>query len=173
MISGAASGFGRLAARRFAAEGARLSLSDRDVEGLAQTLAMLPAGTQAITCPVDVAVEDDHRRWVAETGSALGKIDIAINNAGVIHPLTTLVDTPVEEFDRMMAVNARGVFLAMKHQIPAMIETGGGAILNLEKLSVHSPVRFVRERLEPPSDSRRTCGRANSTWIYYSCTYFI
>lgn len=129
MISGAASGFGRLAARQFAAEGAKLSLSDIDADGLADTARMV-SEVPHLTCQIDVRTESDHARWVAETREAFGRIDIALNNAGAGQPMTRIPDTPVEEFDRMMAINARGVFLAMKHQLPVMAEARGGAILN-------------------------------------------
>lgn len=129
MISGAASGFGRLAARRLAAEGARLSLADIDAEGLSATRQSLD-GAEAITCQIDVRAEEDHVRWMSETVTAFRTIDIALNNAGVCQPLSAITDTPQTEFDRMMAINARGVFLAMKHQLPVMVEARKGAILN-------------------------------------------
>ena len=127
MISGAASGFGRLAAEKFAAEGALLSLSDIDSVGLTEIPDMLP---NALISHVNVAEEADHARWVAETLDRFGKLDVALNNAGVGSPMAPIAETPVAEFDRMMAVNARGVFLGLKHQIPAMRANGGGAILN-------------------------------------------
>lgn len=129
MISGAASGFGRLAARRLSAEGARLSLADVDAAGLAETAGMLH-GPAPVTCQIDVRAEEDHVRWMSETVTAHGTIDIALNNAGVCQPLQALTDTSAAEFDRMMAINARGVFLAMKHQLPVMAEARKGAILN-------------------------------------------
>lgn len=128
MISGAASGFGRLAAQRFAADGAHLSLSDVNDEGVAEVAASI--GGDVLHMPVDVRREADQACWVAETEARFGRVDIALNNAGVGSPLALLADTPLEEFERMMAVNARGVFLGMKHQIPAMIRAGGGAVLN-------------------------------------------
>jgi len=127
MISGAASGFGRLAAERLAAEGARLSLADVDEAGLADAAARCPG---AIARRVDVAAEDDQRAWAEATVAAFGTIDIALNNAGIIAPLARIAETPVADFDRTMAVNARGVFLGLKHQLPVMAAAGGGAVLN-------------------------------------------
>lgn len=127
MISGAASGFGRLAAVRFAAEGAKLSLSDVDAEGLDALARELPG---ILTTTVDVSQEDDQARWVRETLGHFEQIDIALNNAGVGGLMAPITHTSVAEFDRIMAVNARGVFLGMKHQVPAMRAAGGGAILN-------------------------------------------
>ncbi|MEM1300687.1 MAG: SDR family oxidoreductase [Pseudomonadota bacterium] len=127
MISGAASGFGRLAAERFAQEGALLSVSDLDAPGLENLREELP---EALFTAIDVANEDSQAAWVRDTVHRFGKVDIALNNAGVGSPMAPITQTPVAEFDRMMAVNARGVFLGMKHQIPALRAGGGGAILN-------------------------------------------
>lgn len=125
LVTGAAGGFGALAARRFAAEGARLALSDvAGVEALAEELG-------AFGEAVDVSDEEAVERHVARTLERYGRLDVAINNAGVGHALVPLTKLPVAEFDRMMAVNARGVFLGMKHQLPPMIEAGRGAILNV------------------------------------------
>jgi len=128
MISGAAGGFGRLAAHRFAAEGARLSLSDIDASAMEALAGNLEAAV--LIHQVDVTQEVDQSGWAAATLERFGTIDIALNNAGAIGAMSRIQDTTVEEFDRMMAINARGVFLGMKHQLPAMVEAGGGAILN-------------------------------------------
>ena len=125
LITGAASGFGALAARRFAEAGAALAISDlRAPDALAAELG-------AMAGAVDVADEGQVAAHVAAVLERHGRLDVAINNAGVGHPLAALTRTPVAEFDRMMAVNARGVFLGMKHQLPPMIEAGRGAVLNL------------------------------------------
>ncbi|MEO1198655.1 MAG: glucose 1-dehydrogenase [Pseudomonadota bacterium] len=132
LITGAASGFGRLAAQRFAAEGARLSLSDVSPDGLAKTAeALTDQGIEVCHRVVDVSREADVAAQVTETTARFGRLDIAINNAGVGQPLSPITDLTVGEFDRIMAVNARGVFLGMKHQIPVMKRTDGGAILNV------------------------------------------
>lgn len=129
LITGAASGFGRLAAERFAAEGARLVLADIAEAGLAETAGRLP-GADCLTMRVDVSAEDQQRRLVEAAVKRFGGLDIALNNAGAGAPLARLPDTPTAEFDRMMAINARGVFLGMKFQLPVIAEAGGGAILN-------------------------------------------
>ena len=127
LITGAAGGFGALAARRFAQAGARLALSDR-AEGAVLALAEeLGAFGQA----VDVSDEASVEGHVAAVLERFGRLDVAINNAGVGHAPVPITRTPVAEFDRMMAVNARGVFLGMKHQLPPMIEAGRGAVLNV------------------------------------------
>lgn len=127
LISGAASGFGRLAAERFAAEGARLALTDRDGEGLAKAAEATGAAWSRV---VDVASEDDQKGCMSAVAEAMGGIEIALNNAGVFQPLMRIEDTSLDEYERMMTVNARGVFLAMKYQLPMMAAAGGGAIVN-------------------------------------------
>ena len=127
LITGAAGGFGALAARRFAEEGATLTLSDRDEASVRRLGEALGAFAHA----VDVSDESSVARHVAAVLERHGRLDVAINNAGVGHPMARIADTPVAEFDRMMAVNARGVFLGLKHQIPPMVEAGRGAILNV------------------------------------------
>ena len=129
LISGAASGFGRLAAQRFAAEGAHLSLCDRDGDGLAQTAEML-GGADVLTLQVDVTQEADQKRHVDETMARFGALDVALNNAGMFTELKSIPKTSLEEFDRMMTVNARGVFLALKYQLPIMADARSGSIIN-------------------------------------------
>lgn len=134
MITGAAGGFGALAARRFAEAGASLALSDSDgdaVEALARDLARGFGAERAWAQRVDVSREGDVSAHVAGALARLGRLDVAINNAGIGQSLATIPETAVDEFDRVMAVNARGVFLGMKHQLPPMIAARRGAILNV------------------------------------------
>ena len=132
LITGAASGFGALAARRFAEAGAILALSDVSGPALAElTDTLREAGADVLSAVVDVSDEAQVADHVAATLERFGRLDVAINNAGVGHDLTPVTALDVDEFDRMMAVNARGVFLGMKHQLPPMIAAGRGAILNV------------------------------------------
>lgn len=131
LITGAAGGLGRAAATRFAREGARLALADIDggeAERTAETCRA--AGADAFAMVVDVTREADVAALVVAVLDRYGALSIALNNAGILHPLTPLGELSVDTFDRVMAVNARGVFLGMKHQIPVMVEAGGGVILN-------------------------------------------
>ncbi|MEO1494919.1 MAG: SDR family oxidoreductase [Pseudomonadota bacterium] len=128
LITGAASGFGRIAAHRFAAEGARLTLGDVNEDGLAETVQAI--GSAAVSAPTDVSREADQRALVALAVAQHGGLDIALNNAGAGSPMARLPETDVAEFDRMMAINARSVFLGMKYQLPVMADAGGGAVLN-------------------------------------------
>ena len=132
MITGAASGFGRRAAERFAGEGAKLALSDINGAALAETAEELRAGgTEVITDVVDVADEAQVAAHVTHIVDSFGTLDVALNNAGMGHAMKRVHHLTVEDWDRTMDVNAKGVFLCMKHQIPVMLAAGKGAILNV------------------------------------------
>ncbi len=87
-------------------------------------------GGRAVFVRTDVSAADDHRRLVEATVEAFGRLDLAFNNAGTEQFGQSVVELPEEEWDRFMAINLKGVFLAMKYQIPAMQAAGGGAIVN-------------------------------------------
>jgi len=132
LITGAGSGFGAAAARAFATEGARLALSDRDGAAVTAVAGELrDAGAEVLDATVDVTEEAQVADHVAALLHRFGQLDVAVNNAGVCHPLMPLADTPLEVFERMMAVNARGVFLGLKHQLPPMVARGTGVVLNI------------------------------------------
>ena len=131
-ITGAASGFGSRAAERFAEEGAKLALSDYNREGVeAVATSLREQGVEVVTDGVDVSQEDQMVSHIQHAIAEFGQIDVAINNAGTGHMMKPITMLSVEEFDQSMAVNARGVFIGMKHQLPGMLERGQGAILNV------------------------------------------
>jgi NAD(P)-dependent dehydrogenase (short-subunit alcohol dehydrogenase family) len=127
LITGAASGFGRLLAGRLAGQGARLVLGDLDEAGAAEAA---KGAFEAEIRRCDVTQEVDAQDLVQAALDQFGRLDAAFNNAGVVHANQRLGDLTVEEFDRVMAVNARGVFLALKAQLPVMAQQRAGAILN-------------------------------------------
>ncbi len=132
LITGAASGFGALAARRFAEAGATLALSDVAGDALADLARHLRgAGAEVLEARVDVSDEAQVAAHVAAALERFGRLDVAVNNAGVGHPLAPITETSVAEFDRMMAINARGVFIGLRHQLPPMVAAGRGAVLNV------------------------------------------
>lgn len=131
MITGAAGGFGAAAARRFAAEGAKLLLSDMDKPGLSVIADELNQAENIAAEPIDITIESEITAHIEHGIAKLGPIDIAINNAGIGQALTPLDKTTQADFDRVMAVNAKGVFLGMKHQLPGMIARKRGVILNI------------------------------------------
>ncbi len=131
MITGAARGFGALAARMFAAEGAQVVLGDvlPEVHDVARDL-----GGKSLHC--DVSDENDVKALAAlatEVGG--GRIDVGLNNAGIVHDLTKIEDVSLETFNRQFSVNAGGCFLCMKHQLPVMVAQGGGAIVNVASVA--------------------------------------
>lgn len=131
LITGAASGFGRRAAERFAAEGAHLVLGDIQESGLAETARLVEAaGGRVVTRSTDVGNGEAVAALVTAGTDAFGRLDVALNNAGVAHPTMKLVDTDEAVMRRMFDINVMGVFHGMKAQIPVMERQGGGVILN-------------------------------------------
>ena len=133
IVTGASRGIGAVAARAFAAAGAAVVLAARD-EGALSALAgqITASGGRALALPTDVGDPGAVERLVGATTDAFGRLDAAFNNAaGGGHPPTPLADVAVEDFDRLVRVTFRGVFLCMKYEIAAMLAGGGGAIVNM------------------------------------------
>jgi meso-butanediol dehydrogenase/(S,S)-butanediol dehydrogenase/diacetyl reductase len=130
LVTGAGSGIGRATALLFAKEGAQVAINDLSPERGETTLEQVQEiGANGIYVPGDVSRADDAERMVAETVRAFGRLDILINNAGIILP--GRVDNIAEEdFDRVMRVNVKGVFLVAKYAVLAMKQSGGGVIVN-------------------------------------------
>jgi NAD(P)-dependent dehydrogenase (short-subunit alcohol dehydrogenase family) len=130
LITGGASGIGRATALLFAREGAAVSVVDLDQAG-GQTVAqaIVDGGGRAIFLACDVSLAADCQRAVQETVDELGGLDILFNNAGIIRR-ATVVETTEAEWDRVMAVNVKSIFLLSKYAIPFMAQAGGGVIIN-------------------------------------------
>ncbi len=126
IVTGAARGIGAAAARLLAAEGAKVMLADVLAEPLAEVARDIGAG--AATCPTDVTDEDAVRRLVYETIVRWGRVDAALLNAGIEGKVGRIEDYEAETFDKVMAVNVRGVWLGLKYVMKAM-ETAGGSIV--------------------------------------------
>jgi 3-oxoacyl-[acyl-carrier protein] reductase len=135
IVTGGASGFGAGIAARFAAEGARVWIADLDAHGAAETAARLGC----LYSVTDVA--DDHAVAVLAAAAldTLGTVDILVNNAGIGHPPKPLDELAPAEFDRILAVNAKSVYLTSRHVVPAMKRAGRGAILNIASTAGVSP----------------------------------
>jgi NAD(P)-dependent dehydrogenase (short-subunit alcohol dehydrogenase family) len=135
IISGAASGMGAATARRFAKEGARVVVADMlENEGRQVAADITRANGTAEFMRLDVTSEDDWKTVVGATVQKYGKVDILVNNAGISgSAVSDMLDT--EAWDRLMAVNSRGVFLGTKHAVLAMKQAGGGSIVNLSSIS--------------------------------------
>jgi NAD(P)-dependent dehydrogenase (short-subunit alcohol dehydrogenase family) len=128
LITGGARGIGLAAAKRFVAEGSKVMLVDLDAEPLERAVAELGA-ERAVAVRADVTRPDDADRYVRSCVEKLGGIDVFLANAGVEGSVKPIPEYPVEVFDRVIAVNVRGVWLGLKHVIPRMAERGGGSII--------------------------------------------
>jgi NAD(P)-dependent dehydrogenase (short-subunit alcohol dehydrogenase family) len=132
LVTGAGYGMGRASARRFAACGASVVVADIDPRTGAETVELIrSAGGEATFVEVDVGDADDVRDMVAETVATYGGLDYAHNNAGIIEAHEPVTRFPEELWDRIIRTNLTGTFLCLKHEIPAMLERGGGAIVNV------------------------------------------
>lgn len=130
-ITGAGSGIGRATAVAFAAEGADVVITGIDPDGNAETeRRVADHGGRALTLRCDVTRSDDIADALDRTIETFGRLDVAFNNAGVDQPSAPLADIDEADWDRLMDVDLRGVFLCMKHEIPHMVRNGGGAIVN-------------------------------------------
>jgi NAD(P)-dependent dehydrogenase (short-subunit alcohol dehydrogenase family) len=130
-VTGAASGIGRASALAFAREGASVVVSDISEQNVRDTARRIEdLGGRALAVACDVTRTEDVKAALDQTIEAFGRLDAAFNNAGVENEVKPMADVTEEEWDRIVAVNLRGVFLCMKHEVPLMLEQGGGAIVN-------------------------------------------
>jgi NAD(P)-dependent dehydrogenase (short-subunit alcohol dehydrogenase family) len=131
IITGAGSGIGRATATMLGGHGARLVLAGRRKGPLSETADLVrAAGGKAEVSISNVAVSSDVRGIIDFTVEKFGTVDGLFNNAGIEGPLTHLVDYPEEDFDEVIAINVRGVFLGMRYALPLMIARGRGSIVN-------------------------------------------
>jgi NAD(P)-dependent dehydrogenase (short-subunit alcohol dehydrogenase family) len=130
-VTGAANGIGRAAALAFAHAGASVVAADVSEHGLQETVRLVQqAGGRALAVKCDVSREEEIKAALDKTNEAFGRLDFAFNNAGVEHQPTPAADITAQEWDRIIDIDLRGVFLCMKHEIPLMLRQGGGAIVN-------------------------------------------
>ena len=131
IVTGGNSGIGRATAIALAREGAKVTVAARRPSEGEETVRLVKeAGSDAIFVKTDVAIESDVRSLVEKTVDTYGKLDYAVNNAGIGEKMTPLVEQTSEKFDQIMNTNVRGVWLSMKYEIPMLIKNGGGAIVN-------------------------------------------
>lgn len=136
LVTGAARGLGRLVAERLAAEGAKLALGDLDRNELGVVARTLhERGAEVAFLSGDVAKEETAEALVALAVNRFGRLDVAINNAGICHATKKLAATEAQELERMLAVNVMGVFHFLKREIAVMERQGGGAILNVSSVA--------------------------------------
>ena len=132
LVTGAASGMGRAIAYRYADEGASLVLSDLNEKGGHETLSGVDQrGAQGVFMRADVTKPADSRALVETALKKFGGLHVACNNAGIAGEAAKTGDYPIEDWDKVIAVDLSGVFYGMRWQIPAMVKGGGGAIVNI------------------------------------------
>jgi NAD(P)-dependent dehydrogenase (short-subunit alcohol dehydrogenase family) len=131
LVTGGSYGIGRAAAIGFARKGAKVSIADLDVERGEETLRRIKeAGGEAIFVRTDVSSEEDVKALVEKTVQTYGKLDCAFNNAGIHKQFVSTIDFSAEDWEEMINVNLKSVWLCMKYEIPQMLRQGKGAIVN-------------------------------------------
>jgi len=133
LITGAGSGMGRAASVTFAREGAKIVACDLDLDAVRETVAMVEAaGGRGLAARADVSKEADVREVVKAGVKAYGKLDVLYNNAGIFPSADhSVVDTDEAVWDKVLAVNVKGVYLVCKHGIPELLAAGGGSVINV------------------------------------------
>jgi len=131
IVTGSAAGIGRATAVRFAQEGANVTVTDIDIAGAKETVELIGRdGGTAIFVEADLRNEEDIRRVVSTTVEKFGKLDILFNNAGIMW-FGSATEETLDNFDNVIAVNTRSIFLMSKYAVPEMEKAGGGAIINM------------------------------------------
>jgi NAD(P)-dependent dehydrogenase (short-subunit alcohol dehydrogenase family) len=131
LVTGGSYGIGRAAAIGFARKGAKVSIADLDVERGQETLRRIKeAGGKAIFVKTDVSSEEDVKAMVEKTVQTYGKLDCAFNNAGIHKQFVSTIDFSAEDWEEMINVNLKSVWLCMKYEIPQMLKQGKGSIVN-------------------------------------------
>lgn len=138
MITGASRGIGAEAAREFAAAGAKVALLARSQEEIGKLAGEL--GERAIAIPCNVARFGEVSSAVETTVQAFGGLDVLINNAGVIEPISHIAEADPEDWGRVIDINLKGVFHGVRAALPVMKKAGGGSILNISSGAAHGPV---------------------------------
>jgi len=166
LVTGGASGIGRATALAFAREGAKVVVADISIKGGEETVRMVQkAGVQAMFVETDVRREADAEALVKKTVDRYGRLDCAVNNAGIAGDAALTADFSTQSWEMVIAINLTGVFLGMKYQIPQMLKQGGGSIVNVA--STHA---LVAHGLNPAyvTSKHGVLGLTKSTALGYA-----
>lgn len=135
IVTGGGSGIGRATSELFAKEGAKIVVSDIDEKkGNDVVAAITKAGGEAIFVKADTSSATDNENLVKKAVEKFGGLHIAVNNAGIGGPLGLTGDYPIDGWEKVIDINLSGVFYGMRYQIPAMLKSGGGSIVNLASI---------------------------------------
>ena len=150
-VTGAGTGIGSATALAFAHEGANVVVADVSQQGNQETARLIEhAGVQALAVACDVSRAEQVKAALEKTAETFGRLDFALNNAGVEQPIMPAADIKEEEWDRIFGIDLRGVFLCMKYEIPLMLKQGSGAIVNISSGPLNEAIRthvFAAERI--------------------------
>lgn len=131
LVTGGTSGIGRAAAVAYAREGAKVVVAGRRAAEGEETVKLIrAAGSEGLFVPTDVAQDAQVKNLVAQTVQRFGRLDFAFNNAGIEHEPTPFLEQTEETFNRVMDINVKGVWSSMRYEIPEILKSGGGAIVN-------------------------------------------
>lgn len=130
IVTGGAGGIGQKTAELFLSEGANVALVDLNQDALTQFKSDSPHSDRLLIVEADVTTEDDVAGYVQTTQDAFNSVDILFNNAGIIGDIAPIVDQSLENFNKVIGVNATGIFLGLKHVLPVMTKQGHGSVIN-------------------------------------------
>lgn len=135
IVTGAGSGIGRAIALLYASEGAKIVASDISEKGGNEVMNEIKStGGQAIFVKADTSKAEDNKMVVEQAVQQFGNLHIAVNNAGIGGPMGPVGEYPIDGWDKVISINLSGVFYGMRYQIPAMIDAGGGSIVNMASI---------------------------------------
>lgn len=135
IVTGAGSGIGKAISLLYATEGAKIVVSDIDEKGGNETVSEIKAlGGEAIFVKADTSKPDDNKNVVERAVKTFGGLHIAVNNAGIGGPISPVGEYPIDGWDKTISINLSGVFYGLRYQIPAMISSGGGSIVNMASI---------------------------------------
>lgn len=135
IITGAGSGLGKAMALLYAKEGAKIVVSDIDEKGGNETVSEIEAnGGKAIFVKADSTSPEDNKNLVDQAVAEFGGLHIAVNNAGIGGPISTVGEYPIDGWNKVIAINLSGVFYGLRYQIPAILKSGGGSIVNVASI---------------------------------------